>query len=228
MQTPSWTVRNRDLIARFCCRWNRGLPTVYKWNGPLRNRSNVFWHRNLIWCTRCWAVSIAFVRCGSGRFSVLYIVCVFSTICTHAANHCVRAIVGVRFKLPMAVIALVKQLIIYITCGFSDVNPTVRFGFRTEVPFWGQINSNPNWFVPKTGVRFWNSFNVLRCGSVRFSEIVKPTVRFGAVFRMSWTLRCGTVWMAFLRCGSVRFSDIVEPTVRFPRGHNSNGAVRCG
>ena len=82
---------------------------------------------------------------------------------------------------------------------------------------------------------------ILRCGSVRLSDIVNSTVRFGAVLK-NWKsygavrcgfhkleiLRCGSVrfleigilWCGFQksgisRCGSVRFSDIVNPTVRF-------------
>ena len=36
-------------------------------------------------------------------------------------------------------------------------------------------------------------FYVLRCGSVRFSNIVKPTVRCGAVLKRAKILRCGSV-----------------------------------
>ena len=57
---------------------------------------------------------------------------------------------------------------------------------------------------------------VLRCGSVRFSDIVNSTVRCGAVI--------------ILRCESVRFSEIRNPTVRFGavfRYRKSYGAVRC-
>ena len=55
----------------------------------------------------------------------------------------------------------------------------------------------------------------LRCGSVRFSEIVTTTVRFGAVSQITSTLRCGSVLLIVLRRGSVRFSDVLNLTVRF-------------
>ena len=100
------------------------------------------------------------------------------------------------------------------------------------------------------GAVFWNrksygpvrcgfkKAEILRCGSVRVSDIVNttarcgaviyPRVRFGAVFRirecygavrcgfqMSWNLRCGSVIFYVLRCGSVRFGfeEGKNPTV---------------
>ena len=63
-----------------------------------------------------------------------------------------------------------------VRCGFDGI-PTVRFG---------------------TVFRNRKSYGAVRCG---FSDVVNPTVRFGAV-------EYPTVW-------SVRFSKIVKPTVRF-------------
>ena len=62
---------------------------------------------------------------------------------------------------------------------FSEfVNATVRFGavFRCREPY--------------GAVRL---FYVLRCGSARFSNIVKPTVRCGSVLKRAKILRCGSV-----------------------------------
>ena len=81
---------------------------------------------------------------------------------------------------------------------------------------------------------------ILRCDSVRFSDIVSPTVRFRAVIYLTvrfgavlkdrksygaircgfqkseiFGSHCGFPKPAIPRCGSVWFSDIVSPTVRF-------------
>ena len=81
---------------------------------------------------------------------------------------------------------------------------------------------------------------ILRCGSVRFSDIINPTARFGAVIyptvrfgavykNRAWfcavrslhasygAVRCGFQKSGILRCGSVQFS--------YSKPH---GAVRCG
>ena len=119
------------------------------------------------------------------------------------------------------------------------MEPRVFYGFKLTAP----LNSRSNGFRldAHSAVRFrWHSYGavrcgfrksrILRCGSVRFSDIGNPTVRFGAVFRnrkcygvvrcgfQKWTLRCGSVIFYVLRCGAVRFS----------RGQKSYGAVRCG
>ena len=57
---------------------------------------------------------------------------------------------------------------------------------------------------------------MLRCGSVRFSDSVQATVRFGAVFinrKYYGAVRCGLQMSVTLRCGSARFSNVVKPTV---------------
>ena len=55
---------------------------------------------------------------------------------------------------------------------------------------------------------------MLRCGSVRFSDVGNPAVRFSVIFEI-------------LRCGSARFPyfNFVKPTVQFSRGKNPT--VRC-
>ena len=82
---------------------------------------------------------------------------------------------------------------------------------------------------PYSAVRcYFISHGPVRCG---FSDIVKPTVRCGAVFKKA----------KILRCGAVRFSDVVSPTVRFGATlcptvrfgavfgyRQAYGAVRCG
>ena len=62
---------------------------------------------------------------------------------------------------------------------FSEiVNATMRFGavFRCEPLRDGSV-----------------IFYVLGCGSVRFSDIVKPTVQCGAVIKRAKIVRCGVV-----------------------------------
>ena len=73
---------------------------------------------------------------------------------------------------------------------------------------------------------------ILRCGSVRFSNIGKATVRFGAdletrksngavrlVLKSYGAVLCGFPGGKTLRCGAVRFSR---------RRQKPYGAVRCG
>ena len=56
---------------------------------------------------------------------------------------------------------------------------------------------------------------MLRCGSVRFSDILNPTVRFGYVLRP--TVRFGAVVHYRKSCGAVRFGfeQGKNPAVRF-------------
>ena len=96
--------------------------------------------------------------------------------------------------------------------GFDGI-PTVRFGtvLRNRESY-GAVGAVPDignptvWFVwcyvmyPTVPCGFQQSYT-LRCGSVRFSDVVNPTMRCSVIFYV-------------LRCGSVRFADIVRPTMR--------------
>ena len=56
---------------------------------------------------------------------------------------------------------------------------------------------------------------MLRCGSVRFSDVVNPTVRFGYI--LCPTVRFGAIFQYRKAYGAVRFGfeEGKNPTVRF-------------
>ena len=70
---------------------------------------------------------------------------------------------------------------------------------------------------------------ILRWGSVRFSDIVNPTARCGAV--LWYIIRCGSARLCKNGYPTVRFGAVIYPTVRFCavfRIRECYGAVRCG
>ena len=94
-----------------------------------------------------------------------------------------------------------------VRCGFDGI-PTVWFG--------AVLRNRESYGAVRCGLQI---LEVLRCGSVRFSDVVNPTVRFGyflcptvrfgAVFRYRKTygaMRCGALFKRakILRCGAVR------------------------
>ena len=100
-------------------------------------------------------------------------------------------------------------------CRFLYGYPSVRGAFYRNRKSYGPFRCG------------FETSEILRCGSVRFSDIVNPTVRFDAVtypkVRFVPVLKTG-----ILRCGSVRFCKIGNRTVRFGavfRNEKSYGAV---
>ena len=66
---------------------------------------------------------------------------------------------------------------------------------------------------------------------MRFLKIVKPSMRFGAVFRCRepyGAVRCYVMSYGPVRCGFLISPNLWCGAVRFSRRHKSYGAVRCG
>ena len=88
---------------------------------------------------------------------------------------------------------------------FSDIaNPTVRCGAAVIYPTvrFGAVLKNRK---PYGAVRCCDTSYILRCGSVRFSEIRNPTVRLGAIFRYRKSygaVRCCDISYGAVRRGS--------------------------
>ena len=91
-----------------------------------------------------------------------------------------------------------------VRCGFDGI-PTVWFG--------AVLRNRESYGAVRCGLQI---LEVLRCGSVRFSDVVSPTVRFGAT--LCPTVRFGAVLRNRQTYGAVRCS--------FQEGKNPS--VRCG
>ena len=85
---------------------------------------------------------------------------------------------------------------------FSGDNFRVFYGYPSVH---GAVFSNPKSYGP-VRCGFENK-TILRYGSVRFSDIENPTVRFGAVLKIRkiyGAVRCGFHIQQILRYGSIR------------------------
>ena len=100
-------------------------------------------------------------------------------------------------------------------CGFDGI-PTVRFG--------AVLGNRESYGAVPCGFQI---LEILRCGSVRFSEIVNATVWFGAVFRSE---PYGAVRLYFMSYGAVRcgFQEGKNPTVRCGAVLKRARILRCG
>ena len=95
-----------------------------------------------------------------------------------------------------------------VQCGLDGI-PTVRFG--------AVLRNRESYGAVRCG---FHILEMLRCGLVRFSEIVHATVRSGAVFR------CREPYGA-VQCG-FPISKTYGAAMRFSRGQKSHGSVGCG
>ena len=145
---PSWTLRNRDPIARFHGRWNRGFVYGFKFTAPLNNRSNVFWHRALMY--------MGAVRFRWHSYGAVW--CGFRNRWTYGA----------------------------VWCGFQ----------MSSILRWGSALFN----VLRCGSVRCSEIVNLRCGSLRFSDVIS-TGRFGAI--LCPTMRFGAIWCPPMRLGAV-------------------------